>query len=218
MINAYSIFESFNNPISKISPFKLSQTHTLMASSSCTTKTCYTKNHHHNCLLHLHNLHKAFKKHTLLEFAHHLHMLPVPFFSRYVLQQIHVSLNQVGTMTCSLSTLLVLNTWKHFLSIETHPFYYTLIPPYYPKSQTPWFLGPFWVQFPRLDWPKSTQKHQNHLKLWNKPSLAFHCNYVSTITPFSCNILQNDNKSNYNTIEPYDFLCFKRTHRQIIRI
>jgi hypothetical protein len=30
--------------------------------------------------------------------------------------------------------------------------------------------------------------------------------------------LQNDNKSNYNTIEPYDFLCFKKTHWQIIRI
>ncbi len=64
--------------------FQNSQTHTLVASSSCTTKTCYTKNHHHNGLLHLHNLciHKAFEKHTLLEFAHHLHMLFVPFFQR----------------------------------------------------------------------------------------------------------------------------------------
>lgn len=140
--------------------FPNSQTHTLVTSSSCTTKTCYTKNHHYNGLLHLHNLciHKTFEKHTLLEFAHHLHMFPVTFFSMYVLQQIHVSLNQVGTMTCSLSTLLVLHTWKHFLSIETHPFCYTPIPPYYPKFQTPWFLGPFWVQFPRPNRPKPAKK------------------------------------------------------------
>jgi hypothetical protein len=30
--------------------------------------------------------------------------------------------------------------------------------------------------------------------------------------------MQNENKSNYDTIKPYDFLCFKKIHQQIIRI
>ncbi len=58
--------------------------------------------------------------------------------------------------------LICLAHLKTFFVHETHPFCYTPIPPYYPKSQTPWFLGPFSVQFPRPNRPKSTQKHQQH--------------------------------------------------------
>ncbi len=107
-------------------------------------------------------IHKAFEKHTLLEFAHHLHMLPIPFFQYMCYNKFMFHSPKLVPWHVFCQPYLSLHTWKHLLSIETHPFCYTPIPPYYPKSQRPWFLGPSSVQFPRLNRPKSTQKHQQH--------------------------------------------------------